>query len=65
MAARWILVRDEDAHWYCMPADMIDTFESMLHESAVDEGCEFNCRFEEYRIDSPSSVTFENPRIWE
>lgn len=60
---RWILISDDDGHWYLIPASRHEEFDKLLYTG--DEECEdFNDVFGEMYINgSPSLVTFTDPKI--
>lgn len=63
MADKWMLIQDNDCHWYCIPVKVRNLFENMLAESQSDDGRAFNDRFSSHAIGgSPTRVSFENPR---
>jgi hypothetical protein len=54
---RYLLDRDDDGHWYLMPADVHGQFEEFV------ESCgELDQPAGVMRINAPSSITFEAPQ---
>ena len=58
----WMLIKDDDCHWYCIPVSKRDLFRSLLD---VDENLdEFIEQFEKYSIGgSYTLISFSNPKI--
>jgi len=60
---RYILVRDNDSHWYVIPCDMTEQWESWLSIDSDDERSWEAPEFAEIVGGSPSLVTFSNYQI--
>jgi hypothetical protein len=59
---RYRFIKDDDCHWYLIPASMSTVFNQMLSNGESDCYAMFNNTFDEYRCDSPSNFTFTDPR---
>lgn len=60
--AKWIFRKDDDCHWYMIPAEKSKVFSSLIRECDNEGDFEnFWGEFDQYRIDSPLHYTFENP----
>lgn len=59
---RYKFARDNDGHWFLIPAELSTEFYKLLHEGEDDLWAEFSNKFEEYYCDSPTNYTFENPK---
>lgn len=56
---RYCLKQDEDSHWYLVPADSAEDFETERDKAyASDFFDNFEDEFGHLRIDSPFSITF-------
>jgi hypothetical protein len=55
---RYVLTRDDDCHWYVIPADKTEAWDKLIYETDDDpEALDWV-----YRIGGdPSQITFENP----
>ena len=58
---RYNFITDGDCHWYLLPTTLNERFSELLDNGEEDYYCEFNNTFDQYRCDSPSNYTFENP----
>lgn len=61
---RFVLLSDNDGHWYAVPVSMRDAFELCMN-GTMDEETEvrFERQFGKYRLGgNPSLITFENPK---
>ena len=63
--SRYRFVKDDDGHNYLIPVDLTEDFYDDLVQCLTVEGglsyCKFNNTFDQYRCDSISNFTFENP----
>lgn len=59
--SKFIFVRDDDAHWYMIPVSLEDQFNVLLGLGEEDCYADFINKFDDYRCNSPSDFSFENP----
>lgn len=58
---KFIFKRDDDFNWYMIPAEKSKLFSLLLSHGTDDDWDSFADEFDEYRVDSPTDFTFENP----
>lgn len=61
MPERWMFMTT-DGHNYMIPEGMREIFIKLDEQGYEDDWCDFNNTFDEYRIDSMTNWTFENPK---
>jgi len=59
-SVRYYLMQDEDSHWYLVPQDREDEFNTLSENE--DEWEAFEDEFGGCRIDGPHRLTFTDPR---
>jgi hypothetical protein len=60
LMSKYRFVKDDDGHNYLIPDDLTETFYYELCKDMY-EDYRFDIMFDEYRCDSISKYTFENP----
>ncbi|MNR05009.1 hypothetical protein D3C85_1210110 [compost metagenome] len=58
---KYRFVVDDDGHNYLIPADIASKFYAELEKEWCDPECKFEELFNQYRCNSVSNFTFENP----
>lgn len=58
---RYCIVRDDDCHWYVIPADMMEEWDAWCSLDSDDENSWDPPTWADAIGGSPSTLTFENP----
>lgn len=57
MNSEWILLQDDDGHWYLIPLAKEDYFEDLINTRDYDS---LGHAFSVYRIDGPASIIIKS-----
>lgn len=60
---RYKFTTDDDGHKYLIPVELYSLFVQLLENGEADYYCEFNNKFDEYRVDGVYHYTFEKPEF--